>query len=112
MIKGTVNERTYITGIEIPIMGGINIPQIVFPTFLITNLNWWLFWEQFQATIHDTPHLGCVDKLTNLQDALKGWPDMYVTQGLIEMAESDGEAIHCFKDRYNRPIELPTMSMF
>ena len=92
-------------------MGGINLPQIVFPTFHITNLNWWLFREQFQATTHDKPQLGVVDKMTYLQDALKGWPDIYVIQGLTETAESDGEAMQCFKDRYNRPIKLPTMSM-
>ena len=49
--------------IKKPMMGGVNLPWIEVPTFDGIILNWWLFWQQFQATIHDKPCLGDVDKL-------------------------------------------------
>ena len=58
---------------------------------------------QFQATIHDKPHLGDIDKLTYLQDALKGGPAMYLMQGLKQKADSYEEAIECLQDCYDRP---------
>ena len=58
---------------------------------------------QFQATVHDRPHLRDIDQLTYLQDALKGGPAMYVIQRLTLTAESYGEAIKCLKNRYDRP---------
>ena len=66
-----------------------------------TILNLRPFWEQFQAAVHNKPHLGDVDKLTYLQDALKGGPAMYIIQGLAQTAESYVEAIKCLKDHYN-----------
>ena len=93
------------TSLEIgkPMMGGVNLLRIVVPTFDGTILNWRLFWEQFHATVRDKPHLGDIDKLTFLWDALKGRPAMYVIQGLTQMAESYCESIKCLKDRYDHP---------
>ena len=59
--------------------------------------------EQFQAIIHDKPHLGENDKLTYFWDAFKSGPALYVTQGLTQMAENFGEAIKCLKDLYDCP---------
>ena len=84
-------------------MAGINLPRIEIPTFNGNILNWRLFWEQFQAAIHDKPQLGEVDKLTYLQDALKDGPARSVIQGLTQTAESYQEAIRCLKDHYDRP---------
>ena len=81
-----------------PIMGGVNLPQIEVTTFDCAVLNCWLFWEQFLAVVHDELHLGDVDKLRYLWDAVKGG-----IQGLIQTAESYGEAIKCLKDLYDCP---------
>ena len=96
---------------EIPVLSGINLPRIQIPTFDDNILNWRLFWEQFQAAVHDKPHLGEIDKLTYLRDALKDGPARNVIQGLTQSAESYQEAIRCLQDRYNRPGS-PTASTF
>ena len=62
-----------------------------------------LFWEQFQAAVYDKPHLGDVNKLTYLPDAVKGRPARNVIQGLTQTSESYQEATECLKARYDRP---------
>ena len=89
--------------IKVMPMSGINLPRIEIPTFDGNILNWRLFWEQFQAAVHDKPHLGEIDKLTYLRDALKDGPARNVIQGLTQTAESYQEAVRCLKDRYDRP---------
>ena len=89
--------------IRIPMVSGINLPRIDIPTFDGNILNWRLFWEQFQAAVHDKEHLGEIDKLTYLRDALKDGPAKNVIQGLTQSAESYQEAIRCLKERYERP---------
>ena len=89
--------------IRIPVMSGINLPRIEIPTFDGNILNWRLFWEQFQAAVHDKEHLGEIDKLTYLRDALRDGPAKNVIQGLTQSAESYQEAIKCLKERYDRP---------
>ena len=79
-------------------MAGVNLPRIEIPTFDGNILNWRLFWEQFQAAVHDKPQLGEVDKLTYLRNALKDGPAKSVIQGITQMAESYQEAIRCLKD--------------
>ena len=74
-------------------MGGVNFPQIEIHTFDGTILNWQPFQGHFQAAVHNKLHLGDVDKLTYLWDALKDGPARYVIQGLTQMAESYGEVI-------------------
>ena len=86
-----------------PMLAGVNLPRIEIPTFDGNILNWRLFWEQFQAAVHDKPQLGEVDKLTYLRDALKSGPAKSVVQGLTQTADSYQEAIRCLKDRYDRP---------
>ena len=66
-------------------------------------MNWRLFWEQFQAAVHDKPHLEDVDKLSNLRDVVKDGPAKNVVKRLTQTAESYKEAVRCLKDRYNRP---------
>ena len=87
-----------------PVISGTNLPRIEIPTFDGNILNWRLFWEQFQAAVHDKPHLGKVEKLiTYLRDALKDGPARNVIQGLTQTAESYQEAVRCLKDCYDRP---------
>ena len=80
---------------EMPMISGINLPRIDIPTSDGNILNWRLFWEQFQAAVHDKPHLGEIDKLTYLHDALRNGPARNIIQGLTESAESYQEAIKC-----------------
>ena len=85
-----------------PMMGGLNLPQIELPNFNGSIMNWLIFWEQFQAAIYDDPHMGDVDKLTYLWDAIKGRPSLYLIQELTQLAESYGETIKCLNDCYDR----------
>ena len=66
----------------VPAMAGVNLPRIDIPTFDGNILNWSLFWEQFQAAVHDKPQLEKVDKLTYLRGALKDVPARNVIKGL------------------------------
>ena len=84
-------------------MGGVNLSWIEVPKFNGTTLNWRLFWEKFQTTVLDKPHLGEIDKLTYLWNALKGGSAMYIIQSLTQMAEGYEEAIKCRKELYNCP---------
>ena len=84
-------------------MAGVNLPKIDIPTFDGNILNWRLFWEQFQAAVYDKAHLGEIDKLTYLRDALKDGPARNVIHGLTQTVESYHDAIACLKDRYDRP---------
>ena len=86
-----------------PMMAGVNLPRIEVPKFDGNILNWRPFWEQFRAAVHDKTYLGNIDKLTYLQDAIKGGPAMYVIRGLTQTAESYDEAVKCLHERYNRP---------
>ena len=88
-------------------MDGVNLPRIEIPKFDVNILNSRPFWEQFRAAVHDKPHLGEVDRLTYLRDAIKGGPAMYVIQRLTQSTESYPEAIKCLHDRYDRPRIRP-----
>ena len=74
----TEEEKKAPTGdrLGMPMMDGVNLPRIAVPKFDGNILNWRPFWEQFQAAVHEKPHLEKVDKLTYLRDAI------YVIQGL------------------------------
>ena len=97
-----LTEETKKKPIVLP-MSGINLPRIKIPTFDGNIFNWRLFWEQFQATVHDKPHLEEVDKVTYLRDALKDGPARNVVQGLTQTAESYQDTVRCLKDHYDRP---------
>ena len=62
-------------------MVGMSLPRIEISKLGGNILNCRLFWEQFQAAVHDKPHLGKVDKLTYLRDALKDGPAKNVVKG-------------------------------
>ena len=65
-------------GIEMPVMGGVNLPCTEIPTFDGNILTWRPFCDQFQAAVHDKPNLGDTDKLPYLWDALKVGAEMHV----------------------------------
>ena len=49
------------------VVGGVNLPQIEIPTFDGNILNWRLFWEQFQAAVHNKRQLEVVDKMPSYE---------------------------------------------
>ena len=53
--------------------------------------------------IQDKLHLGDINKLTYLWDALKGGPAMYVIKGFTPTEKINGEAIKHLKDHYDYP---------
>ena len=73
----------------LPAMAGVNLQWIDIRNFDGNILNWCLFWEQFQAAVHDKPQLEKVEKLTYLRDVLKDGPARNVIKGLTQRAESD-----------------------
>ena len=89
--------------IGMPLMAGVDFPQIEVLTFDGRILNWWSFWVQSQATIKNTPLMGYINKLMYLRDALKGEPAMYVIEGLTQMAKSYKEPIKYLKDCFHHP---------
>ena len=48
--------------VEESLMAGVSLPGIKIPTFGGHNFNWRLFWEQFQAAVHDNPPLGEINE--------------------------------------------------
>ena len=60
MEESTKKEHTR-DGFGVLAMTGVNLPRIEIPTFDGNILNWRLFWEQFQAAVHDKPQLEEVD---------------------------------------------------
>ena len=55
-------------------MSGLQLPRIEVPTFDGNILNWRIFWEQFESTVHTKTQLSDSDKLTYVRDALKDSP--------------------------------------
>ena len=102
-LVGQTKKEAKTKVIGMPMVGGAKLPRIEIPTFDGNILSWRLFWEQFQAAVHDKPHLEDIDKLTYLRDALKNGPARNVVQGLTQTAESYQEAVRCLKERYDRP---------
>ena len=89
-------------------MNEVNLLQMEIPTFDGNIVNWRPFLEQFQAAVHEKPHLGDIDMFAYLRDAVKGGPAMHVIQRLAQTAESYGEAIKCLKDCHDHPIHVVT----
>ena len=58
---------------------GVHLPKIEVRTFDGNLLNWWLFWEQFESTIHST---------TQLTDSDKDGPASHVVAELTQTSES------------------------
>ena len=55
-LTGQSKKVPILQEIGMPMMGGVNLPQIEVPTFDGTILNWRPFWEQFQAAVHNISH--------------------------------------------------------
>ena len=71
------------------------------PTFDGNLLNWRMFWEQFESTVHSKTQLTDSDKLAYVREALKDGPARYVVSGLTQTSESYVEAIKCLQERYD-----------
>ena len=60
----------------------VELPRISIPTFDGDVLNWAVFWEQFETTIHSNEKLHDAQKLAYLRDAVASGPAKWVIQGL------------------------------
>ena len=69
---------------RMPLMTRLNFPGIEIPTIDSKFFNWRLFWEHFQATVHNKPHLEEVNKLTYLRCALRDGPATNLIKGLTQ----------------------------
>ena len=74
---------------------GVKLLRIDVPTFDGNIVNWAIFWEQFEATIHSKRQLLNADKLTYLRHALKDGTARQVIEGLSQAGDNYLEAINC-----------------
>ena len=81
----------------------IKLPKISVPSFDGNIMNWASFWEQFDAAIHSQRQLKDTEMLIYLKEALKDGPAKGVIMGLAQTADNYEEAVHCLKERYDRP---------
>ena len=102
-LAGTKEEKPPLPASGVLGMSGVQLPRIEVPTFDGNILNWRIFWEQFESTVHSKTQLSDSDKLTYLRDALKDSPARYVVSGLTQTADNYMEAIKCLQERYDRP---------
>ena len=73
----------------------VKLPKISVPTFDGDVLNWAMFWEQFETTIHSNEKLHDAQKLACLRDAVASGPAKSVIQGLAHSAGNYQEAVKC-----------------
>ena len=92
-LRGSKEENSSLSTSRVIGIPGIQLPKIEVPTFDRNILNWKNFWEQFESSLHSKPQLTHSDKLTYLRDALKDSPARNIVIGLMQTAESYGEAI-------------------
>ena len=66
---------------------GVKLPKISIPTFDGDIMNWSLFWEQFEVSIHEMESLQDVEKLAYLRDALNGGSAKQVIEGHFQSSQ-------------------------
>ncbi|VDK17567.1 unnamed protein product [Anisakis simplex] len=55
-----------------PTNPSVQLPKIELPTFSGKQFEWFEFWEIFEVTVHNQPHLSPVEKLAYLLSCLRG----------------------------------------
>ena len=100
--------------------GGVKLPRLDVPTFDGNLVNWTVFWEQFQISVHSRSQLSNSEKLAYLKHALKEGAAKHTIDGLSGSGDHYEEAIDCLKKRFDRPrlihqahvqsiLEVPTL---
>ena len=87
-LAGSKDETPTLTASGVTGMSGVQLPKIEVPTFDGNLLNWRMFWEQFESTIHSKTQLTESDNLAYLREALKESLAHYVVSGLMQTSES------------------------
>jgi hypothetical protein len=82
---------------------GVKLPKLDVPKFDGNILNWRVFWEQFEVSIHCRANLSDSEKLVYLQHSIKDGSARSVIEGLSQSGEYYTEAVESLKARYDRP---------
>ena len=80
---------------------GIRLRKISVPFFDDNIMNWNIFWQQFEISVHNETELKYVEKLAYLREALKNGPARHIFEGVMKDAEYYKEAIGCLRTCYN-----------
>ena len=73
------------------------------PTFDEDMMNWWMFWEQYEVSIHSRTWLTDAEKLAYLRHLLKDSPGWHIIKGFSGFGSEYQEAIECLQKHYDRP---------
>lgn len=82
---------------------GVKLPKLEVPRFNGDILQWRVFWEQFNISVHSRSSLSKAEKLVYLQQSLKEGSAKSIVEGLSKTGDCYDEAIECLTARYNRP---------
>ena len=81
----------------------VRLPKIEVPTFNGNVLEWNLFWEQFEVSVHSKIHISDTEKFAYLRQAVKDGPARHVIEGLAHSATNYANAVECLHKRYDKP---------
>ena len=82
---------------------GVKLPKLEVPTFDGNILNWCIFWEQFDVSVHRRTALSDAEKLVYLRSSLKSISAKGVIEDLSHSGDFCTEAVKSMKDHYDRP---------
>ena len=82
---------------------GVRLPRIDIASFDGDLLNWQIFWEQFNISVHSRKNVANAEKLAYLRHSLKDGQAKSVIEGLSQSGDQYAEAIESLKARYDRP---------
>ena len=85
-----------------PFDSGVRLPKLETPKFDGNLLNWRVFWEQFEVSVHER-NIPDSEKLVYLQSALKDGTAKGIIEGLSRSGEFYSEAIESLQARYDSP---------
>ena len=80
----------------------VKLPKLSLPTFKEDPMKWGIFWDQFNATVHNNPQLDNGQKLSYLRDCIK---DPKVSPLLYRAIVTPGqynELVQLLKERYDK----------
>ena len=105
VVKGLVEaQKEHKPSVETrPLESGVKLPKIEVPTFNGNILEWNLFWEQFEVTVHSKTHISDAEKFAYLRQAIKDGPARHVIEGLAHSASNYLNAVECLHKRYDKP---------
>ena len=82
---------------------GVRIPKIEVPTFNGKVLEWNLFWERFEVSVHSKIHISDAEKFAYFRQAVKDSPARRGIEGLAHSATNYVNAVEFLHRRYDKP---------